>query len=256
MGKQKKREDPPGPAGAPEWVVTFTDMISLLVTFFVLLMTFSSLDAYEAFKVDSFLSGKSGVHETKGDAMLRREFDDVLSASSLRRGGDVPHSRPPEMLPESIEEMGRKRSREYQELDLRDVNDGLVIEFGEMESFDPGSVRVNAELRSTLVEVARVLENYPHLVVVEGFTDGDFQPTPAYRTERAMSLGRAKAAAEVMLAGSKMNRDLVQISGLGSTLARADNESPGGRKLNRRVRLRILSLSKARANHLEAQGEQ
>ena len=38
--KERVKEPDPEPPGAPEWVVTFTDMISLLVTFFVLLMTY------------------------------------------------------------------------------------------------------------------------------------------------------------------------------------------------------------------------
>ena len=67
-----------------------------------------------------------------------------------------------------------------------------------------------------------------------------------------MSLSRARAAADVMLANSRMTPELLQIAGLGAKLPRADNVSPGGRRLNRRVRLRVLSLSKARATHLEA----
>ena len=58
--KKKKRPEDPGPKGAPEWVVTFTDMISLLVTFFVLLMTFSSIEDYDRLRVDGFLTGTRG----------------------------------------------------------------------------------------------------------------------------------------------------------------------------------------------------
>ena len=56
-----------------------------------------------------------------------------------------------------------------------------------------------------------------------------------------------------MLAASSMNRKLVQISGHGSEHPRADNMSLSGRRLNRRVQIRILSLSNVRANYLEAQ---
>ena len=210
-------------------------------------------DAHDAIMIDSLLQNKGGIHKSKSESMIRRETADVLSASSIQRGAKVPHSRPPDKLPESIEEMGRKRSEDYQEMDLNDVADGLVIEFGEEESFGAGSTRVNDTLAETLRDVARVLENYPHLVVVEGFTSGGFQPTPRYRSMASLSLARARAAAETMLAESGMNPDLIQVAGLGDSIPIADNVSPGGRKLNRRVRLRVLSLSKARANYLEAQ---
>ncbi|HED67084.1 MAG TPA: hypothetical protein ENJ09_16195 [Planctomycetes bacterium] len=253
MAKKKKREEPSGPAGAPEWVVTFTDMISLLVTFFVLLMTFSSMDTYEAMKVDSFLPGKRGIKSSKGYDLVPPGEADILSAANIRRGGPRPHTRPPDQLPEDIEEIGRVAQENEQEVDFSDVSDGLVIQFGEEECFAPGSAEVSPQLEEALVQLAGVLENYPHLVVVEGFTDGAFQATPEYPDEDSLSLARAQAAATVMLSRSAMNPDLVQIAGLGSTHPRADDVSPGGRRLNRRVRVRVLSLSKSRAQHLEAQ---
>ncbi len=256
MGKKKKREDPPGPQGAPEWVVTFTDMISLLVTFFVLLMTFSSMDAYDALKVDSFLDGAKGVHKSRGFDAVRPPEADVLAASSLQRGAKQPHSRPADKLPESLEEMGKEQTDRHKAIDLNDVSDGLVIEFGVEESFAPGSTELSTQLQSSLIEIAKVLENYPHLVVVEGFTDGAFKPTPEYRNERTLSLARARNAAATMLANSDMTPELLQVAGLGNTTPRADNVSPGGRQLNRRVRLRVLSLSKVRATALAARQQE
>lgn len=44
MARQKKKMEEGGPAGAPEWMVTFSDCMTLLLTFFVLLLSFSSFD--------------------------------------------------------------------------------------------------------------------------------------------------------------------------------------------------------------------
>lgn len=44
MGRKKKQVEESGPAGAPEWMVTFSDCMTLLLTFFVLLLSFSSFD--------------------------------------------------------------------------------------------------------------------------------------------------------------------------------------------------------------------
>lgn len=250
MAKKKKREEPSGPAGAPEWVVTFTDMISLLVTFFVLLMTFSSMDTYQAMKIDSFLPGKKGIVKTTGFDLVPPGKADVLSAATIARGGPRPHTRPPDKLPESLEEMGQKLRENEQEVDFSHVADGLVIQFGADECFQPGSAEVSPALERALVQLARVLENYPHLVVVEGFTDGAFVPTPRFPDEETLSLERARAAAAAMLSGSAMNRNMLQVAGLGASNPRADNVSPTGRQLNRRVRVRVLSLSKARAEYL------
>ncbi|MEM7518826.1 MAG: flagellar motor protein MotB, partial [Planctomycetota bacterium] len=59
------------PAGAPDWIVTFTDLVSLLVAFFVLLMTFSSLDNSDAFKLRGNLLGTRGtLEDTNGGTLI------------------------------------------------------------------------------------------------------------------------------------------------------------------------------------------
>lgn len=253
MAKKKKKQGSNDPPGAPEWVVTFTDMISLLVTFFVLLMTFSSLDARDLLKVDSWLQGMSGVMQQEQRSLPETPEEDLIAATDLRRGAQTPHSRPPEMLAENLDEMGQKLDEDHIALDLNDVMDGLVLEFGPECSFAPGSVQPNRELAKSLAEIGRVLENYPYLVVVEGFTDAAFQPTPRYPSAEALSCARAVEAANVLLGNSSLSPKVVQVAGLGDLKPRADDGTAEGRQLNRRVQVRILSLSKLRATHLEAQ---
>ncbi len=252
--KRKKREEASGPKGAPEWVVTFTDMISLLVTFFVLLMTFSSMDTQDAMKIDSFLIAKGGIHKTKGGTLADLGKEDLVATASLQRGASAPHSRPADELVDSLDEMGQKNTDKHKELDLSDVGDGVLIEFGTDETFDPGSARIPESLRTSLVEIGEVLSHYPHLVVVEGFTDSAFKSTVQYGSAAELSLARARAAAATLLANTGLESELVQIAGLGDTSPVADNVSPGGRRENRRVRLRVLSLSKMRATQLAAMG--
>ncbi|MEZ4766111.1 MAG: flagellar motor protein MotB [Calditrichia bacterium] len=57
--KQKKQEE--APAGAPLWIVTFSDLMSLLLTFFVLLLSFSSIQEVEFQKALGSLKGALGV---------------------------------------------------------------------------------------------------------------------------------------------------------------------------------------------------
>ena len=76
--RKKEKKVDSGPPPAPEWVVTFTDMISLLVTFFVLLMTFSSLHAYDVLQIDAWFDGNRGVHKSKGA---------ILADHTSRRNG-------------------------------------------------------------------------------------------------------------------------------------------------------------------------
>lgn len=256
MGKKKREEE--APAGAPEWIVTFSDMISLLVTFFVMLMSFSTMDEREELLItEAFSNAEMGiVLNVKGHSAIEPPEHDRMSAIHPMRGGLKPHVRPDEELLENLDEMGQKNSDEHVEFDLGQAVDGLVITFGPESAFLPGSADVSGDLRPRLIELARVLEHYAHLVVVEGFTDGAFQPTPRYPDAEALSAARAAAAAQVMIQNSRLGADVVQIAGLGSAQPRASNDTADGRTANRRVQIRILSLSKARAEQLSAQLEQ
>ena len=83
---RKKQEDE-GPAGAPEWIVTFSDMVSLLVTFFVMLMSFSTISTNDSMMiVEAFSMSRGGVIENpKGpDAVEPPERDRMNAVHSLR----------------------------------------------------------------------------------------------------------------------------------------------------------------------------
>ena len=248
--KQVRTVADEGPPGAPEWVVTFTDMISLLVTFFVLLMTFSSLNHHDLLRVDSFLWGGIGVAEDRGSAPTAPEKD-LIAATDLVRGAQLPHVRPPEELEESLVEMGQRATSQHLEVDFERMPDGLLIEFGREASFAPGSAELPAGLRAALAEIGRVLEHYPHLVVVEGFTDGRSTPSPRFPTAEALSFARAEAAAQALLEESGMVPELLQVAGRGAAAPRGDEGTARGRELDRRVQLRVLSLSRSLAQHYE-----
>lgn len=247
MGKKKAKKKPSGPKGAPEWVVTFTDMISLLVTFFVLLMTFSSLEEHDMVKVDAWLFGKRGVMDNRGSVMAESPESDLLSETNVLRGAKQPHTRPADELDENLAEMGQKKTDAHQELSFDSMPDGLVLEFGEAETFSPGSDRVNNALARALGEIGRVLEHYEHLIVVEGFTDDAFRPTPQHGTAEELAFARARNAADALVSSTRIVQERVQVAGLGSAYPIESNETAEGRTRNRRVQLRVLSLSRSRA---------
>jgi len=237
----------------PDWIVTFSDMVSLLVTFFILLMTFSSMDALDAFSVEGKLSGLSGqVHNDKGESAPDPLEHDFLAAMNVSRGGSVPHARPPEELPENLDAMGAALTEDHVEVDFARTPDGLVVRFDEHCAFKPGSAEIPAELARCLSEMGAVLQHYQNLVVVEGFTDAGFIPTPDFQTSDALAHARALAAAEALLEKSDLSPALVQTSGVGSRRFTENNDTALDRRRNRRVEIRVLSLSLARRQAVEA----
>jgi len=252
MGKHDAPEEPQ--QGAPEWIVTFSDMISLLVTFFVMLMSFSTMEEQEAAViVGAFGQHTGGIIEGTPNSTPANPPRDRMLATHPLRGAAKPHSRPAEELPENLEEMGQKLTDEHVEVDFAEVSDGLLIRFGDDCAFSPGSATPPARLERSLRELGRVLCHYPHLVVVEGHTDDRVAPTPSLPDESALSLARAVASARILMAGNDMSRDLLQVAGLGSSRPLSPNDTAAGRAKNRRVEIRVMALSKTRAAALQAE---
>jgi len=247
----KKQKEPPM-EGAPLWITTFVDMISLLVTFFILLFTFSSIDAYDAFTFRKNFLGTRGIIDTKtGDAAADPPPLDVMSSMDIARGAQLPHSRPADKVAENIEEMGQKLTEEHIEVDLKDIAEGIAIDFDSRASFGPGSIKVNSTLKKSLVELARALENYPHKILIEGFTDSQFKATSRYQTSEALGLARALAAARVITENSGVAPEAIQLAGIGQERSRNQNSTAAERTVNRRIEVRILSLERSRAAKLD-----
>ena len=252
MRARATAHEDPGPR-VPDWIVTFSDMISLLVTFFILLMTFSSMNVLDAFQVEGRLTGLTGqVKNEKGESAPDPLKHDFLAAMNVSRGATVPHSRPPEDLPQDLDSMGAALTEDRTEVDFARTPDGLVVRFDERCAFQPGSAKLPQALSRCLKEVGAVLQHYPNLVVVEGFTDDGFLATPEFETSDGLAHARALAAAEALLEMSDLSPALVQTSGVGARRFTESYDTALDRRRNRRVELRILSLSRARRQAVEA----
>ena len=250
-----KIEEEPPMEGAPTWITTFVDMTSLLVTFFILLFTFSSIQEYDSFThQQNFLGTRGSVESDKGASMMEPPDEDIMSAMDVDRGADIPHVRPPEHLEENLEEMGQKLGPDQLELDPKEIRDGLRVRWGSEASFAAGSAEVGPELRRRLIELARILENYPYMVAVEGFTDGEFQPSGRYPDEIAICAARATNAVQVMLENSKLSPMLVQVAALGSTRPLTEGKTALQRSLERRVEVQILSIPQSLAERTGERG--
>ncbi|MBK7642581.1 MAG: OmpA family protein [Planctomycetes bacterium] len=224
MGRRKKPEEH---AHSESWLVSYCDMISLLVTFFLMMMTFSTKDSADVREVGvGLLRGRGGIWNTKLYMPVHDEVDPQTVSAVAR----------------DVAALAEKQ-RDGSGSNVREQLDGFSMSFDLASSFAPGSAEPTSALEQNMRTLGSFLQRYTQLVVVEGFTDDRFQPTPQYPTAEAISIARAQAAAKVLLQGSTISPEQVQIAGLGSIRPRAPNDTPGGRASNRRVEVRILSLA-------------
>ena len=248
MPKQKilVKNVPDGVDGAPPWITTFVDMVSLLVTFFILLYTFSSIREFDTFTYPKNIMSTSGVIDSSASDTMEAPHDDLMLGMDLARGSRKRHTRPVNELRENIEEMGQSLTEAHIPIDLRGAGDGVLVRFSEDAGFEPGEDEVGPALEKALTELGDTAGYYPLMVVVEGHTDDAFVPSPSSPDAYAMSIARARAAADVLVERGGFDPTLVLIEGYGSDRPRVDPESALDRRANRRVEVRLVSISRDR----------
>lgn len=239
---------------SPDWMVTFTDMISLLTTFFIMLMTFSTSSEQNSVdtREDDLTGNSAALTGEGGNHLVEAPTEDLMREVAASRGGLVPHTRPSSSLLENLDAMGQRKTGAHIEVDLTTAVDGLVIQLGPAAVYKPGSAAVEPELARALREIGRVLEHYAFTVVLEGHADGTHEPRADGMDAAQLSCARALAAATVLVESSALAPELVQVAGLGASRPLNANDTALERAKNRRVELRLLSLSKGRAARMEA----
>lgn len=212
---------------ANAWLVTYADAVTLLMAFFIMLVSFSKIDIpiYEQVKAGILNElGKRGdkERETSPTALLKVDLQDVVFALQADQAVAVG-------------------------TDSR----GVVMELNSAAFFQPGSANIREAAVPILLNMAKTLmapRYEPFIIEVEGHTDDDPISTPRFPSNWELSAGRASAVVRLFvtqgLAGDKM-----KAVGYGETrpkLPNRDAESvpiPENQAINRRVVIRITPMS-------------
>lgn len=223
MPKRDKKNEEGG--GTPGWVVTFSDLMSLLLTFFVLLLSFSTISEKDFERAIMSLQGALGVLPAN------------LSIVN-------PYPRRPSEQNTRAEELARKLRRQLQVTGKDsavkvefDATGGLKITLPEAILFDAGSAELRAAAAPVLEDVGMVLADLPKTFIeVRGHTD-DTQLGAAseYRDNFELSFWRANAVAQRLIAAAPLDSKQFEVVAVGPGQPVAPNTTETGRRANRRV---------------------
>jgi len=234
--EEPKKIDP----GAPKWVVTFGDLMSLLLCFFVLLLSFSEMDRQKYKQVAGSLEKAFGVQRKvrvmeipKGMKIIARDFDQEIIETRIR-----------EDLGREIDDMLSTQLEEYKDQIAMeaDENEVIIRLMGE-STFDSGKVEIREKLKPLLERVAKVLEKDNGDIVVAGHTDNvPIRSGGPYPTNLRLSIARAAVVAEYMLSHSNIDAKRVSTMGFGEYRPIESNQTERGREMNRRVEIILSNL--------------
>ncbi|MFA6505403.1 MAG: flagellar motor protein MotB [Treponemataceae bacterium] len=238
MAKEKKCECP---AGAPEWMVTYSDMVTLLLCFFAALFNVSTVDEVQLQQMISSLNN-IGMGAMEGGATLSagRNADlgnTIMSLPSMEKGRSMSTAKKKAtslFAPEVKSNKVRVSSDER----------GLVISLASDAFFAPASAEVNIEeTRDILLRLGSLLtsdEVGGRKFRIEGHTDAaPTDPRGPWKSNWELSSTRSINVLHY-LADIGVDEKRFQIAGLADTVPIASNDTAEGRAYNRRVDIVIL----------------
>ncbi len=235
--KKKKKSE-----GAPDYMLTYGDMVTLLLTFFVMLLTTAEIDGYRLRLILASFPGLGSMQggNTLQEGPLAELGNTIMMLPSMERGRALDNARRNAV---SLFEPEIRSQRVRVTQDER----GLVISLAADAFFGVASAEVNLEeARSVLQRLAELLRS-PELAErkfrIEGHTDSvPTDPQGPWPTNWELSVARSLSVFRLLLdfGGGELEEQF-QVMGVADTQPLFDNSTPEGRAYNRRVDVIILS---------------
>lgn len=275
MAKKKKQE---AAKGSPAWMATFSDLMNLLLCFFVLLFSMSSVSEEKFQMVIASLQSKVSIFEhgglnigegeMVGGGIRQLEFLDAYYNELANSKSEEDFDEDGESkVKEEYEEQALAESEEMAEdiqqaVDELGISNAVEIEFDEQYVmlnlsgailFKSGDSDVLSEAKLVLDKVAIVLERYDqNIIEIEGHTDNvPISKNSKYESNDVLSMYRALSVADYIREITDLNPAYIKSSGRGEYVPIADNTTPEGRARNRRV---IIKIYNSYSSHIEEQG--
>lgn len=254
------------------WIVTFADLMSLLLTFFILLLSFSKMDVEKYQIVAMAMSSSFGATALTGSNKLG---GDIIFA-------DKPAIPPPPATTEKQSEL-QKEFEDFGESELElleepkeepekatqiDPNidklteslvdalaseifsnslsvsydsEKVVVRFSEAKSFSSGSEELKDDMLPIIEKIETVLAECEGDIIVSGYTDDLPVNSRKFRSNWDLSAARAVSVVHQLIFNNKVDPNRVMAAGRAETNPLNSNDTAEGRAKNRRVELNIYN---------------
>lgn len=220
MGRTRKKAE----NGDPPWLATYADAMTLLLCFFVLLITFSSIDKHELRGTMLPFRGALGLVSDTMHGEGSRQPDRWRYLSQEIPATSTTES-PPE--PETAKEVAALAKLKEQAAELEFAHraqvalqdDGVLVRIDERIAFGEGSSALSGQTRRALDLVADFFLKNKGEILVEAFGDGpEARPADFARSPVGLSVERALAAADYVATVGEIPIERFSISGYGNDL--------------------------------------
>lgn len=238
------KNDVAGGGGDPNlWMVIFSDLIMLLLTFFVLLLSMSSMDQMDQRRLKEVfrhMKEATGVLEFAGYGKVGDvgELVKKYAETGTKIVIDQEHLMDLFSHTISLTEVLRETGEKLSDLiDIRDDERGIVFTFHEKIFFKPGKAELQEEVFPLLDALAGAIRTSFHEILILGHTDNTPLRTVDNKSNWDLSGARALAVLEYFLEQKHLSPARFAVGGYGPSRPLQANKVRAKRALNRRVEI-------------------
>ena len=217
------------------WMVTFADLIMLLLTFFVMLLAMSSMDRKKLKEIMVHLQDAAGLLDFSGSrgvtdlGILIKRYKDkryfFIIDNTLFRDLFIPSIKSDRMERKDLDEL----------VDITDDERGIVVSFHEDILFDPGEATIKKDVFPVLDLIADAIDSSPNNILIMGHTDNIPIQSELYESKWELSSYRGLSVLEYFLKEKGLSPSRFSVGGYGPSRPLYPNDTPKNRALNRRV---------------------
>jgi chemotaxis protein MotB len=233
----------PAEEGVPAWMATFGDLMSLLLCFFVLLLSFANMDVVKWAAMVGSMKDAFGSQQLEPghlDSKSSSVFELTQSDAASRPVVAMPTHRASKADPDLLRkiEMAAKGRNLERWVEIEETDRGVTARvLGEL-LFEPGSAKLRAESLLLLEELASLVSDVDEEVSVEGHSDS--QNAGAGESNWGISTARAVATVRYLVEVAGINPERLAAAGYAEYRPIAPNDTSENRERNRRVEFVFL----------------
>lgn len=252
MARDRKRPEPPQEEGAPAWMNTYGDMVTLVLTFFVLLFSFSTIDAKKWKAIVQSFRGTSDIDGPTATLDPDFDFDDVVFPEDETPAPSIDPETDGAKMADLFNELYQKvknhiliNGLEYALYVTKD-DDLITIRVTDTALFDSGQENIRPEAIALLESIVTIFDEYDEAIKriqIEGHTDNVPIHSARFKSNWDLSTSRAVSVVQYCIENSSLSPMKYTASGYGEYHPIADNDTEEGKAKNRRVDFVIQSAA-------------
>lgn len=232
----RRCSEPEKASNHERWLLTYADLITLLMIFFVLLYTISNINAKKFADLSASMSkALLGQNSGKilGEAVGQLPIKESLSQQVQIEAHNIQNAQ--QQIEKLIKENGLAGK-----VEVSQESRGLIISLKEALLFKSGSATITPEARVIVVKVGKILSMLPNQMRIEGHTDNLPIHTAAFPSNWELSTGRATNVVKLLINEVGMKPERFSAAGYGEYRPITSNNHEFNRARNRRVDIVVL----------------